>query len=125
MDRSRWRIWVDTGGTFTDALGIDPQGRLRRAKVLSSSRLRAAVVESQPAEVVVGGDRPDHGRDDRAAPRAMHALTRTRQQCLVTRRVDLAPGEATIAGGDAIVRVDGTQPIDTVFANILTALGAL
>ena len=33
--------------------------------------------------------------------------------------------ERLTARGDAIVRVDGTQPIDTVFANILTALGAL
>ncbi len=38
-----WQVWVDTGGTFTDCLARDPQGRLRRAKVLSSSRLRATV----------------------------------------------------------------------------------
>ncbi len=35
-----WRIWVDTGGTFTDGLALDPEGRLHRAKVLSSSALR-------------------------------------------------------------------------------------
>lgn len=35
-----WRIWVDTGGTFTDCLAVDPQGTLRRAKVLSNSALR-------------------------------------------------------------------------------------
>ncbi|MFQ5877435.1 MAG: hydantoinase B/oxoprolinase family protein [Acidobacteriota bacterium] len=35
-----WRIWIDIGGTFTDALGIGPDGILRRAKVLSTGALR-------------------------------------------------------------------------------------
>jgi 5-oxoprolinase (ATP-hydrolysing) len=39
----RWRIWADTGGTFTDCLAVDPQGRLHRAKVLSTSALRGRV----------------------------------------------------------------------------------
>ncbi|MCP3964371.1 MAG: hydantoinase/oxoprolinase family protein [bacterium] len=38
-----WRVWVDTGGTFTDCLALDPEGRLHRAKVLSSSALRGRV----------------------------------------------------------------------------------
>ena len=38
-----WQIWIDTGGTFTDCLARDPRGTLRRAKVLSSSALRATV----------------------------------------------------------------------------------
>jgi len=45
-DRAReWQIWIDTGGTFTDCLARDPQGRLHRAKVLSSSALRGMVEE--------------------------------------------------------------------------------
>ncbi|HEV8240856.1 MAG TPA: hydantoinase/oxoprolinase family protein [Thermoanaerobaculia bacterium] len=40
-----WQIWVDTGGTFTDCLARDPDGALRRVKVLSSASLRATVVE--------------------------------------------------------------------------------
>ncbi len=39
-----WRIWVDTGGTFTDCLAVDPQGDVHRAKVLSTSALRGRVV---------------------------------------------------------------------------------
>ncbi len=39
-----WQIWVDTGGTFTDCLALAPDGRLHRAKVLSSSALRARVL---------------------------------------------------------------------------------
>ncbi|HEV7587014.1 MAG TPA: hydantoinase B/oxoprolinase family protein [Longimicrobium sp.] len=38
-----WQIWIDTGGTFTDCLARDPGGRLHRAKMLSSSALRATV----------------------------------------------------------------------------------
>jgi 5-oxoprolinase (ATP-hydrolysing) len=40
-----WRFSVDTGGTFTDCLAFDPQGVAHRIKVLSSSSLRATVVE--------------------------------------------------------------------------------
>jgi len=38
-----WHLWVDTGGTFTDCLARDPQGRMHRAKVLSTGALRARV----------------------------------------------------------------------------------
>jgi 5-oxoprolinase (ATP-hydrolysing) len=38
-----WQIWIDTGGTFTDCLALDPAGVQRRAKVLSSSALRATI----------------------------------------------------------------------------------
>ena len=31
-----WRLWADTGGTFTDCIAISPEGEVRRAKVLSS-----------------------------------------------------------------------------------------
>ncbi len=40
-----WRVCVDTGGTFTDCLAVDPRGRTHRAKVLSSSALRGRIVE--------------------------------------------------------------------------------
>ncbi|HYJ79771.1 MAG TPA: hydantoinase B/oxoprolinase family protein, partial [Longimicrobiaceae bacterium] len=41
-----WQLWIDTGGTFTDCVARDPQGRLHRAKVLSSSALRAVVARA-------------------------------------------------------------------------------
>ncbi len=43
MPDGRWRLWIDTGGTFTDCLAVNPAGELRRAKVLSSAALRARV----------------------------------------------------------------------------------
>ncbi|MDX1503705.1 MAG: hydantoinase/oxoprolinase N-terminal domain-containing protein, partial [Thermoanaerobaculia bacterium] len=39
-------MWVDTGGTFTDCLAVDPEGNRRRAKVLSSGAVRVRVVEA-------------------------------------------------------------------------------
>ena len=45
-DAPRWQLWIDTGGTFTDCLARDPRGGVHRAKVLSSSGLRAVVVRA-------------------------------------------------------------------------------
>lgn len=39
-----WKISIDTGGTFTDCLAIDPNGVKTRIKVLSSSRLRGRII---------------------------------------------------------------------------------
>ncbi len=40
-----WKFWIDTGGTFTDCLAQDPDGRELRTKVLSNSSLRGRIVE--------------------------------------------------------------------------------
>lgn len=40
-----WKLWIDTGGTFTDCLATTPEGVLKRLKVLSSSILRVKVIE--------------------------------------------------------------------------------
>jgi 5-oxoprolinase (ATP-hydrolysing) len=47
-----WRVWVDTGGTFTDCVAIDPHGAMHRAKVLSNGTLRGTV-EAIPAHELV------------------------------------------------------------------------
>ena len=38
-----WQVSIDTGGTFTDCVARDPEGRRHHAKVLSSSALRGRV----------------------------------------------------------------------------------
>lgn len=38
-----WKIWIDTGGTFTDCIAITPAGEFRRLKILSSSVIKAEV----------------------------------------------------------------------------------
>jgi 5-oxoprolinase (ATP-hydrolysing) len=45
-----WNIWVDTGGTFTDCLAIDPGGSLSRLKVLSNGTLRGRVLAQLSAD---------------------------------------------------------------------------
>jgi len=40
-----WRIWIDTGGTFTDCLALDPEDTLHRVKVLSTSAVRGRIAE--------------------------------------------------------------------------------
>ncbi|MBK8490111.1 MAG: hydantoinase B/oxoprolinase family protein [Saprospirales bacterium] len=40
-----WKIWIDTGGTFTDCIAVSPQGTWTRLKVLSTGCLRATLGE--------------------------------------------------------------------------------
>jgi len=42
----RWEVWIDTGGTFTDCLARDPEDRLHRVKVLSSSAVRGTIIRA-------------------------------------------------------------------------------
>lgn len=44
MKTSFWKIWVDTGGTFTDCLAIDLEGNKTRLKVLSSGCVRGRII---------------------------------------------------------------------------------
>ncbi|WP_346859575.1 hydantoinase B/oxoprolinase family protein [uncultured Draconibacterium sp.] len=43
MNQKYFRLFVDTGGTFTDCIGVDETGKQYRQKVLSSSSLRSTV----------------------------------------------------------------------------------
>ncbi|MDR8392199.1 hydantoinase B/oxoprolinase family protein [Aliifodinibius sp. S!AR15-10] len=42
---TKWQIWIDTGGTFTDCIARDPGGVFHKTKVLSSSALRGTILE--------------------------------------------------------------------------------
>ena len=50
-----WRIAVDTGGTFTDCIGVDPSGEVHQVKVLSSGELRGRAEEAEGGAVLVQG----------------------------------------------------------------------
>ncbi|MDP6915017.1 MAG: hydantoinase/oxoprolinase N-terminal domain-containing protein, partial [Verrucomicrobiota bacterium] len=53
-EKGGWHVWVDTGGTFTDCLVADPQGRTHRFKVLSSSCLRGTLTAiNSPTEITI------------------------------------------------------------------------
>ncbi|GAB3181573.1 hydantoinase B/oxoprolinase family protein [Telluribacter humicola] len=58
-----WKIWIDTGGTFTDCLAIAPTGQRHRAKVLSSGCLRGRIIRKIDAnyyEFDAPWQYPDH-----------------------------------------------------------------
>ena len=50
---NRWQFWIDRGGTFTDIVARDPQGRVSTRKLLSENpeRYRDAVafLKADPA----------------------------------------------------------------------------
>ena len=47
----RWQFWIDRGGTFTDVIGIAPEGELKTLKLLSENptRYEDAAVEGKEA----------------------------------------------------------------------------
>ncbi len=45
MNQARYKIWIDTGGTFTDCIGTNNEGNWERIKVLSDGSLRAKVTK--------------------------------------------------------------------------------
>ena len=55
---SRWQVFVDTGGTFTDAIGIAPNGEIHRAKVLSSGELRTVDLDGNLIRTQTGLEPP-------------------------------------------------------------------
>lgn len=44
---ANWKIWIDTGGTFTDCIAKSPLGNTVRTKVLSSGKLRGTIKSMQ------------------------------------------------------------------------------
>ena len=49
-----WEFWVDRGGTFTDVVGRDPQGRLHTAKLLSENPERYSDAALQGIRDLIG-----------------------------------------------------------------------
>ena len=47
-----WSFFVDTGGTFTDFLGLSPEGKWFRAKVLSRGSIPTEVLEQIDAKTL-------------------------------------------------------------------------
>lgn len=57
-----WKLYIDTGGTFTDCIAEDPDGGEHRCKVLSSSALRGSAEggsKSKEVKVHLEHDLPD------------------------------------------------------------------
>ncbi len=54
-----WEFSVDTGGTFTDCFGKDPEGTIHRAKVLSRGTLSASVRQTDSSTELILDGSPD------------------------------------------------------------------
>jgi 5-oxoprolinase (ATP-hydrolysing) len=49
-----WSFWIDRGGTFTDVVAVDPEGRLHTRKLLSSDEAPAQAVKALLREAGAG-----------------------------------------------------------------------
>jgi 5-oxoprolinase (ATP-hydrolysing) len=49
MQESVWKIWIDTGGTFTDCLALSPKLERKHLKILSSGLLRLKITRRPSA----------------------------------------------------------------------------
>ena len=54
-----WSFFVDTGGTFTDCLALDPYGTIHRAKVLSRGSLSARIASIESGNCLKLAGSPD------------------------------------------------------------------
>lgn len=124
-----WRIAVDTGGTFTDCVAIDPGGQVHRAKVLSSGviRGRAAAVQSpraiavddsfrHPPEALPGARlRPVGPPSKSVAIRAFDVDTR-----VLSFTDDLSPEEERRLESDGLFEIDTGEPAPVLAARLVT-----
>lgn len=58
MTLKKWQIWIDTGGTFTDCIALDPYNHLHQLKVLSNSTLRGRIKDIQENLIFIEEDWP-------------------------------------------------------------------
>jgi 5-oxoprolinase (ATP-hydrolysing) len=139
-----WRVWIDTGGTFTDCLAVDPAGALHRAKVMSSAALRGWAGPGSDASLLAvrGLDRLASGRlagwhlrtlagETLPAPEAWDAATRTLS--LQAPVVDLpaagcaielvSPDEAPVLACRLVTATAPDAPLPAVQLRLATTLG--
>ena len=138
-----WQVWVETGGTFTDCIARGPDGVLHRAKVLSSSALRGAIIAplnartlrirerwNAPADFVRGLPFALLGAAETAA--LITAYDPIAQTLALDRPVAIAPGaafevrfpyEAPILAARLVTRTLPDQPLPPMALRVATTRG--
>jgi len=122
-----WIIAADTGGTFTDAIGISPEGERRRLKVLSSSALRARVLSGAGRRWSIAASWPHI--DDLLTGCRVRALRDGENAFGATvREFDAASGRVTLdgdldLGAGAIAQFAFDEPAPLLAARLLTRTG--
>lgn len=96
----RWEFWIDRGGTFTDVVGRDPDGRLVTRKLLSRDpdRYRDAAVAGIRLLLGLGPDEPV------PADRVSAVKTGT---TVATNALRMAGGGPGALGSQHVERADG------------------
>jgi len=131
-----WRISADTGGTFTDAFAVDPQGRESRCKVLSSGVLRARVrsgpvpeqlqlegLPDLPVEVLRGFSACANGEVRRvlAWDPGVGLVTLEAAFSVLPERLDLATGEeAPVLAARLLTGTPGDQALPLIDLRLAT-----
>jgi len=123
-----WQIWVDTGGTFTDCLALDPAGAWHRVKVLSSGALRGRVADQASGRrLLVEHNWPSTmsphaltglvcGAARRGASATVESFDPIRSELTLSRPVALEPG--------ATFEVRGAEPVPVLAARLVTGTPA-
>ncbi|MFG0259229.1 MAG: hydantoinase/oxoprolinase family protein, partial [Phycisphaerales bacterium JB041] len=116
-NRPRWRVCVDTGGTFTDCLATAPDGTLRRGKVLSTGAVRATIRDiTSPTRLVLEGgwlDSPRFAVGATLRPADSPADNSDPARIVGAASSGNGIGEIELAGGIAGLLVGGTVEVFT------------
>lgn len=103
-----WQIWTDTGGTFTDCLARDPSGKLHRAKVLSSGRLRGVVI-GQPSSKVLRVRESWNAPDGFAEGFVLHMMSQAQSDAVTVLRHRRLPTQED--GATSVLELDRMVPV--------------
>ncbi len=130
----QWRIRVDTGGTFTDAWAIGPDGVERRAKILSDGTLRCRLVAREGEGWITDSElvAPDGSLVGWICATAKVTASRDGARWIQFKGEGLAPGdiielscgdEAPVAVARLLTGTPAEQPLPPVDFRVATTRG--
>ena len=75
-NQKNWKIWIDTGGTFTDCLAYDPNGKYAAKEFLDDGPpLQVAVtITGDSAEIDFSGSGAQHPNNLNATPAIVNSV---------------------------------------------------
>ncbi|MBS0197040.1 MAG: hydantoinase B/oxoprolinase family protein [Planctomycetes bacterium] len=136
MNDKVWRIFTDTGGTFTDCLAISPTGSTGRLKVLSSGAIRFGVVRwhserevtlSERAAVFALRDFDARSTGEQVTTRVLEqhgARVRLADAIVQGQSLELSTGEtAPVLGARLLTRMAASEQLPPISLRLATTRG--